>query len=371
MFYQNSKNTNGIKYVTEENDLLIFLSTPKTDNVEKFTIENEELHGKEYEIICQGITIYMGTVEKDKNMFPIENFPHSEIEYMNIYFLVKNVENKNIDLNVKYTLTKEFPKSRRPEKTDTDTDTKSDGDIMHEYDWPLQPCKFCKKCQEESNMTSLVTTHGMAGLRDYGRCFDINVSNVEIKKIVWKYEKVPSDFVGWKAMCFPPEYDIRLLDVTTTNNKNLSIYSRNSFLLSSLVNNNKTSDVGIETVVVENRTERMVSGCVKNLFEHEVTLDAIRNIEFICQDNEIEKVEYVIRDRYHGHLSTIPIEVKKTSTGYAVAEDNLVFLSVSRDSFINVYATGDTPIYIKHCVVAFDCNIRRSIAQANAKMMSF
>lgn len=361
MFYENAKEISGIKYVTindnekNQSDLLLFLC-PTNKNITHLSIENSELVGKSYELIVADIVIYYGVVEKGKNLFPIDNFPLSQINISKINILIKDIGNENINLNVTNILTDQI---EIPEKFNDELQTP-----MQTYPWPIQNCITCKEKTKELHKNLSANTlrviSGMCGLEYNNNCFDAEVIDTVNKKISVPPEHITAlENDKCRVTIFSRKYVINMVKIKSKNS-NLSCYSHNSAVLDDLIKNEKEN----VNVVMENVKYPLVN-TDNGVFEYMLQMDAICNVEFICQDNEIEKVEFITTRKFADddtNKINIPIPIEKTNDGYKIKTDNMALCNVSRISFIKIYTKNNNHIKIKYDNVVFGSELRRILA---------
>ena len=311
------------------NDLFITYKSQYICDTEYFTLENEELYGKKYDIIIGGSCVYYDVVQKDKNIFPVNNIPFGQISYHPIWIVVKNIGMCYIDLCIKNKLMVNKIKNR----------CVCENGLMSSFDWPIIAPKNDFFVKNHLDCNSLMICYGMAGLK-YNEFSDKNYYDDNV---------IAS---GEKTIV---SYGDEQLTMLTINKPNDDIYIINKLL--SLCDSNKYD-------ICMHSTNVNMCNVAENVFEHILVGDAFTNMEFICNSKIIQIV--------HQKNSTSYVEqhlpFKKTNDGYVLSIDGEYNIPcVESNKKIIIHTDNNDPVIIKyHTCVYLNKQLRKTAAMQSA-----
>jgi hypothetical protein len=326
-------------------DFLILYKGFNDANTQYLILENSELIGKEYEIIIGDSCVYYDKVQKNKNIFPVDNLPLHKIYFHKIFIIIKDIENnKEFDLIVKnmHSIQNKW---------------QEDDYGYISIKWPIIAPKnnFFDDNKLENNFFRIIG--GMAGLR-YSEYSDKNNYDDEYidnnKKYIYGTNKKFNINNNIKL------YNIKAMKIfhlcEDNNNykdnnikEKFSIYSINK-ILSVFFDNGTDIDI-----VIEDRQIQMEQ-IQNNVHEHLLRGDAIANMQFFC-DCIITKILHISSER------CVELPFEKTNYGYQIIFDDAggddVYMSNFLDSKLCIHSNNNNPIIIKYDICIYKNELRK------------
>lgn len=296
--YSNAKKTNVenivYSFVNGGKDLYITFNPPqikKNTNFIKFT--NNELYGKEYEILISDLCVHYGIIEKNINIFPVNDIPLYQITYYPIHIIIKNViVNTSFELNIDH----EF------------TNNSCDND--YEMNWPLNK-KFVKNNYfEENNITcnKLIIRNGLAGLLYMEYSDKNNYSDIVIKN----GKRITIDKINYLQMNYDSynNHDVTAYP-TITNLEIFQIDEPNE----DIYYTNKILDPSIDADIIMHNTKIEMTKVDDCKYEYILVGDAFAKMKLYC-NGQINKIVYQNKSVEY----TLPFHLEETT--YVLSFDN-------------------------------------------------
>jgi hypothetical protein len=361
--------------VTEPNKNGEFIKIDKT-SIKNFVALNEELNGKEYEIVVGDIPIYSGKIKLNRNLFPVDIFPLHELLYHKLFFLVRDVK-ENLDLNFQIEMTDE--KLNYIEEKNFNSEATKQNECCS-IDWPLLECMTCKEKTNEfhdikDNKQYLRFVKGMCGIKLHPNCYEHDTI-YKIKKNIsanntYSLPGGEDNFIGGVmenglggiSISVIFDYNVEIIKIKEKLN-NLSEYMLNNFIVNKLV---EFGDYGKKQDGELAVMAGMKSKCSlkeDNRFEYHFISDAINGIELYCLNNKINKISLVLCSM--GAVFSNVVEFIKFGNKYKLNSDLFInAIYAGTKAHIVVFAENNNPIEIKYNLVAFGKNLRRSLAMNN------
>jgi hypothetical protein len=367
--YSNSKNLPNcdnvkynIIYDNEYNSLLIQFSNNDNNNksIKNFVTLNKELEGKEYELISADMPLYKSSITLNKNIFPVNIFPLYELTFHKLIVLVRNVNN-DFELNFQIEMTSDEPIYAGEEIYN------EIHSIVKLLEWPLCECVTCKKDSYKyhnyNKKQYLKFCMGMCGLNLDNNCYEYDVI-FNIEKNISNYNNFENENIDnlFKINTFY-KYNVKFIKIKDKLN-NLSDFGALGFLVNELVKFGlEETNSENEFFVMTNRKSKCIN-TENNIFNFMCIPDAINDVEFLCKENKILKIELIQYNTLNKTNTLSEIDFIRCGNIYKINSD-IFMVNINNKSCIKIYSENNNPINIKYNIVAFSNKIRRTLACCN------